>query len=72
MSNEVKQIIRKTVLEMAGHGMSSRNIRKMAEKPAEKVHFVTTRYRMIGGILQSVRYVIKPSPRNMVEIHPPS
>jgi hypothetical protein len=51
MSNQVKQIIRKTVLEMLGDSMSSGNIRKMAEKHEEKVHFVPIRYRIVGGIL---------------------
>lgn len=39
MSNQVKQIIRKTVLEMLGDSMSSGNIRKMAEKHAEQKYY---------------------------------
>jgi hypothetical protein len=54
MSNQVKQIIRNTVLEMLSDSMSAGNIRKMAEKHAEKVHFVPIRYRIIGGILQGL------------------
>lgn len=54
MSNQVKQIIRRTVLEMLADSTSLENIRKMAEKHAEKVHFVPIRYRIIGGILQGL------------------
>ena len=72
MSNQVKQIIRKTVLEMLGDSMSSGNIRKMAEKHAEKVHFVPIRYRIVGGILQglNIRFgnFIEQLLRNIVEI----
>ncbi len=72
MSSQVKQIIRKTVLEMLGDSMSSRNIRKMAEKHAKKVHFVPIRYRIIGGILQGLNIkfgnFIEQLLRNIVEI----
>jgi len=54
MSNQVKQIIRQTVSEMLADSMSVQNIRRMAEKHAEKVHFVPIRYRIIGGILQGL------------------
>ena len=54
MSNQVKKIIQKTVLEMLTDSMSDQNIRKIAEKHAEKIHFVPIRYRIIGGILQGL------------------
>lgn len=54
MNNQVKEIIRKTVLEMLTNSVSAHNIRKMADKHAEKVHFVPIRYRIIGGILQGL------------------
>lgn len=54
MSNQVKQIIRQTILDMLSDSMSAKYIRKMAEKHAEKVHFVPIRYRIIGGVLQGL------------------
>ena len=72
MSKQVKQIIRKTVLEMLGDSMSAGNIRKMAKKHAEKVHFVPIRYRIVGGILQGLNIkfgnFIEQLLRNIVEI----
>ncbi len=54
MSNHVKQIIRETVLEMLGSSMSAGNIRRMAKKHTEKIHFVPIRYRIVGAILQGL------------------
>ena len=72
MSNQVKQIIHKTVMEILGDSMSSGNILKMAEKHAEKVHFVPIRYRIVGGILQGLNIkfgnFIEQLLRNIVEI----
>lgn len=72
MSSHVKQIIRKTVLEMLDNSVSPSNIRRMAEKHAEKVHFVPIRYRIIGGILQGLNIkfgnFIEQLLRNIVEI----
>jgi len=72
MSNQVKQTIRKTVLQMLEESMSPENIRKMAEKHEEKVHFVPIRYRIIGGVLQGLNIkfgnFIEQLLRNIVEI----
>lgn len=72
MSNQVKQIIRKTVLQMLEESTSPENIRKMIEKHEEKVHFVPIRYRIIGGILQGLNIkfgnFIEQLLRNIVEI----
>lgn len=74
MSNQVKQTIRKTVLQMLEDSMSSENIRKMAEKHTEKVHFIPIQYRVIGGILQGLNIklgnFIEKLLRNIVEIDP--
>lgn len=51
MSNQVKEIIRITVMQMLGDSMSP-NICKITGKHEEKVHFVPIRYRIMGGILQ--------------------
>lgn len=72
MSNQVKQIIRQTVSEMLADSMSAQNIRRMAEKHAEKVHFVPIRYRIIGGVLQGLNIkfgnFIEQLLRNIVEM----
>jgi hypothetical protein len=72
MSNQVKGIIRQTVLQMLEDSMSSKNIRKMADKHAEKVHFIPVRYRIIGGVLQGLNIkfgnFIEQLLRNIVEI----
>lgn len=72
MSAQVKRIIRQTVSEMLADSMSAQNIRRMAEKHAEKVHFVPIRYRIIGGILQGLNIkfgnFIEQLLRNIVEI----
>jgi hypothetical protein len=71
MSDQVKQIIRQTVLQMLTDSTSQKNIRKMAEKHANKVHFVPIRYRIIGGILQGLNIkfgnFIEHLLRNIVE-----
>jgi hypothetical protein len=72
MSNQVKQIIRKTVLQMLEDSTSPENIRRMIEKHEDKVHFVPIRYRIIGGILQGLNIkfgnFIEQLLRNIVEI----
>jgi hypothetical protein len=72
MSKQVKQIIRKTVLQMLDESVSAENIRRMAEKHAEKVHFIPVRYRIVGGILQGLNIkfgnFIEQLLRNIVEI----
>jgi len=72
MSNQVKQIIRKTVLQMLEESTSPENIRRMIEKHEEKVHFVPIRYRIVGGILQGLNIkfgnFIEQLLRNIVEI----
>ena len=72
MSDQVKEVIRKTVIQMLDASMSSNNIRRMARKHDEKVHFVPIHYRIIGGILQGLNIkfgnFIEQLLRNIVEI----
>jgi hypothetical protein len=72
MSNQVKQTIHKTVLQMLEDSMSPKNIRKIARKHEKKVHFVPIRYRIMGGILQGLNIkfgnFIEQLLRNIVEI----
>lgn len=72
MDENVKTIIRKTVLEMLEESTSKENISQMAEKHIEKVHFIPIRYRILGGILQGLNIkfgnFIEQLIRNLVDI----
>ncbi len=72
MSDQIKQIIRQTVLEMLTDSISDENIHRMVEKHTEKVHFVPIRYRVIGGVLQGLNIkfgnFIEQLLRNIVEM----
>jgi hypothetical protein len=54
MNEKVKLITRKTVMQMLADSMSPANIKSMSKKHQEKVHFIPIKYRVIGGILQSL------------------
>ncbi|MCI0552195.1 MAG: restriction endonuclease [Anaerolineae bacterium] len=54
MSEQVKEVIRKTVIQMLDGSVSPINIRRMARKHEEKPHFIPIRYRIVGGILQGL------------------
>ena len=54
MSNQIREIINKTVLEMLEKSASEANINKLTLKHIDKVHFVPIRYRIFGGILQGL------------------
>jgi hypothetical protein len=54
MSEQIKNIIYKTVLEMLKESTSGSNIKDMLEKHTEKIHFIPIRYRIIGGIIQGL------------------
>jgi len=72
MSNQVKEVIHDTVLQMLEDSMSAKNIRKIVRKHESKIHFVPIRYRIIGGILQGLNIkfgnIIEQLLRNIVEI----
>src|SRR5688572_6137711 len=72
MSDEVKDIIRKTVIQMLSDSMSANNIHRVARTHEAKVHFIPIRYRIIGGVLQGLNIkfgnFIEQLLRNIVEI----
>lgn len=72
MDNQIKTIIRQTVMKMLEDSTSTANIRNLARKHADKVHFVPIRYRIIGGILQGLNIkfgnFIETLMRSIVEI----
>lgn len=55
MSNDkIKKLIKDSVLEILNRTISEKKINKIIEKHAPKVHFVPIRYRIFGGLLQSL------------------
>ncbi|MBE0409109.1 MAG: restriction endonuclease [Anaerolineales bacterium] len=54
MDDQIKEVIKQTVLEMLTYSISRENILKIVKKHGNKVHFVPKRYRVIGGILQGL------------------
>src|SRR3990172_2115273 len=72
MTYRVREIVRRTVEEMLRSSISDANIRRIAERHQEKIHFVPIRYRVIGGILQGLNIkfgnFIEKLMSNIVEI----
>lgn len=54
MDNKVQDLIDKAVKRMIDGASSDKRIARLAKKHDKKVHFVPKRYRVFGGILQSL------------------
>ena len=54
MKNEAKDIINSAVLKMIEHTGSNKKLASLKSKHDVKVHFVPKRYRVFGGLLQSL------------------
>lgn len=54
MNKEIQQIIKETIFQMIDESSSQKNIARMKVLHSEKVHFIPIRYRIFGGILQSL------------------
>jgi len=52
MNDQVKNIIRDTVLQILQESTAQQNIRDLTEKHKAKVHFIPLRYRIIGGFFK--------------------
>lgn len=74
MSEQLKAIINQTVRDLIEQSASEKNIQKLTRKHQGKVHFIPIRYRIIGGILQSLNIkfgnFIEQLMRSVVEIDP--
>lgn len=72
MNEQIKGVIRKTILDILNESTSIRNIKKITEKHIPKVHFIPIRYRILGGILQGLNIkfgnFIEMLIRNLVDI----
>ncbi len=54
MDDRVKQIVRSAVEELIDNTISDRSIRESLALHQSKIHFVPTRYRVMGGLLQAL------------------
>ncbi|MDR0977695.1 MAG: hypothetical protein LBL71_01470, partial [Endomicrobium sp.] len=54
MDENIKELINKTVMKIIDNTSSHEKIRNLENKHGIKVHFIPKRYRILGGILQSM------------------
>jgi hypothetical protein len=54
MSANVKEIVREAVVRLIRETTAEENIAKSLQLHETKIHFVPTRYRVLGGLLQSL------------------
>lgn len=54
MDNKIKKLIKDSVLRLINHTISDAKIKKIAGKHKVKTHFIPARYRIFGGLLQSL------------------
>ncbi len=54
MDNKIKQLVRNAILEVIESTVSEQNISKSFETHQSKIHFVPIKYRVLGGLLQSL------------------
>lgn len=53
-NNKVKKLIKESVLKLINNTISDAKIKKIINKHEVKTHFVPVRYRIFGGLLQSI------------------
>jgi hypothetical protein len=54
MDDSVKQIVRDAIVKIIRDTAAEKNIGKSLRLHESKIHFVPTRYRVLGGLLQSL------------------
>ncbi|PIE97619.1 MAG: restriction endonuclease [Treponema sp.] len=54
MQNNINELINKSVLEIIEHSANDKKITALVQKHEKKIHFIPTKYRVLGGILQSM------------------
>ncbi|MCK4386878.1 MAG: restriction endonuclease [Candidatus Pacebacteria bacterium] len=54
MKNNIKKFIKKAVIELIDNTTSVKKIKKLISTHTKKIHFVPIRYRIFGGLLQSM------------------
>ncbi len=72
VTEEVRGVIRKTILDLINESASDKNLKRMLVKHQSKVHFIPIKYRILGGILQGLNIkfgnFIEDLLSNLVEI----
>lgn len=53
-NNKIKKIIKKAVLDLLSNTISKKKIDQITKKHVSKIHFIPTKYRIFGGLLQSL------------------
>ena len=54
MNNDVKRIINSSVLDIINNTSSDKKLKLLKKKHEEKIHFIPYKYRIFGGLLQSM------------------
>jgi len=54
MNNDIKKLILKSINELIEKSSSQENINKFVKIHKNKIHFIPIKYRIFGGILQSL------------------
>lgn len=53
-NNRIKKLIKESILDLINHTFNDEKIKKIIKKHEVKTHFVPIRYRIFGGLLQSL------------------
>lgn len=74
MTRELEAAIKATVSSLLASTASPQKLGQLAERHRDKIHFVPIRYRMLGGILQSLNirsgYLVEKILRSIVDQEP--
>ena len=54
MQNKLDELINNSIIEIINHSKSSKKLKELKSKHLKKLHFIPQRYRIFGGILQSM------------------
>lgn len=74
MNEQIKQSISKAVDELIENSINENKLKNMYKKHYQKVHFIPVKYRVLGGILQSMNIqfgnFLEKTIKNIIEILP--
>ena len=54
MQNKLDELINSSIIEIINHSKNSKKLKELKNKHLKKLHFIPQRYRIFGGILQSM------------------
>lgn len=74
MNEQIKQSISRAVDELIENSINKNKLKNMYKKHYQKVHFIPVKYRVLGGILQSMNIqfgnFLEKTIKNIIEILP--